>query len=477
MVLLSGLFQVTVITPFAMQNTTKASFRTVQLTGVLESFGEKMPKNMMTSVSRSIPGLSFLMIAWMGKSSVEYVMEHENVKAFLKEDNHFDLVIVESFGTDALYGFGEYFNAPVIAIGTTSAVKIFSDVVGNPTPWPYIPNLPTGYTKRMNLYQRCVNYFFYALEHFIVEFIHYPIQSSLHKRYFSGATKSLRQMISEDISLIFLNTHHSLDQPRPYVPNMIEIGGINIDRKVGKLPEDFQNFLDSAEDGVILFSMGSMLQASNFEPKQRNAFISAFSKLKQKVIWRYNLPDTDQLPKNILTSQWLPQKEILAHPNIKVFITHGGMLGTTESAYHGVPLIGIPIFGDQPLNIARAVNRGYALRLNLEDISEASILGAINEILNNTDYSESAKYLSKIYRDQPMTPQELVSYWTNYVLNHSGAKHLRVEAQNLNFFAYHGLDVALVFILILVLPQWFILKFVIRKFTRKASTSKKLKKK
>ena len=36
------------------------------------------------------------------------------------------------------------------------------------------------------------------------------------------------------------------------------------------------------------------------------------------------------------------------------------MLGV-QAAYHGVPLVGIPMYGDQPDNIAKAVHRGFGL--------------------------------------------------------------------------------------------------------------------
>lgn len=72
-----------------------------------------------------------------------------------------------------------------------------------------------------------------------------------------------------------------------------------------------------------------------------------------------------------------------AHPNTKAFISHGGLLGTIEAVYHGVPIIGIPIFGDQHNNIKRATDHGFALGISLDDITEESFSYVLDQILNN----------------------------------------------------------------------------------------------
>lgn len=75
---------------------------------------------------------------------------------------------------------------------------------------------------------------------------------------------------------------------------------------------------------------------------------------------------------------------ISAHRNLKVFITHGGLLSTTEAIYHGVPLIGIPIFGDQQMNIAQAIHMGYCVTVPYKELTEDKLTDAVNEILSNS---------------------------------------------------------------------------------------------
>ena len=51
------------------------------------------------------------------------------------------------------------------------------------------------------------------------------------------------------------------------------------------------------------------------------------------------------------------------------------------------------------------------------------------------------KKLSELYRDRPSTAMETAVYWTEYVIRHRGAKHMRYPAADLNYFQYYSLDV------------------------------------
>lgn len=74
----------------------------------------------------------------------------------------------------------------------------------------------------------------------------------------------------------------------------------------------------------------------------------------------------------------------VAHKNIRLFITHGGYLSITEAVYHGVPVLGIPFFADQPKNMRQVENAGFGIRLEYENITESSVSWAIEELLRNT---------------------------------------------------------------------------------------------
>lgn len=225
--------------------------------------------------------------------------------------------------------------------------------------------------------------------------------------------------------------------------------------------------------------MGSTIKSTHFPEEKRNAFLKTFSKLKQRVLWKFEDENTPNQPSNLMIKAWMPQNDILAHPNVKLFITHGGLLGMTEALYHGKPMVGIPIFGDQPMNIEKAVRSGFAVFLDYDDINEDTVDRAINEVLNNPSYAKNVKQVSDRFRDKPMTPKETAVFWTEYVIRHRGAPHLRSTALDLSLFQYQLLDVYAVMLIMLVAIvaiYVYIAKKVLKKVVRKMCSASKKKK-
>jgi UDP:flavonoid glycosyltransferase YjiC (YdhE family) len=65
-----------------------------------------------------------------------------------------------------------------------------------------------------------------------------------------------------------------------------------------------------------------------------------------------------QVPENVYLQPWLPQNDILGQSNTVLFITHCGNNGLYEALYHGVPVLGIPLFSEQGKMVCFDVNCG-----------------------------------------------------------------------------------------------------------------------
>ena len=87
----------------------------------------------------------------------------------------------------------------------------------------------------------------------------------------------------------------------------------------------------------------------------------AFSQLQQKVIMKLDdISDKPDLivPKNVMLKPFLPQQDILAHKNLRLFITHCGMHGVMEAIFYSVPMVGMPVFIDQVSTLSYLINMG-----------------------------------------------------------------------------------------------------------------------
>lgn len=74
---------------------------------------------------------------------------------------------------------------------------------------------------------------------------------------------------------------------------------------------------------------------------------------------------------------------LLANKNVKAFITHGGISGLFEAIDAGVPLILIPLFGDQISNAALFHELEVGIHLDIKTLTKEILLSTINEVLHN----------------------------------------------------------------------------------------------
>ena len=106
---------------------------------------------------------------------------------------------------------------------------------------------------------------------------------------------------------------------------------------------------ESGEAGFVVLSFGSIVHGSGMPEATRKIFVSAFSRLPQRVLWKWedDAGMTD-LPPNVRLYIWLPPLiDLLAHPKMRLLMTHGGLYSNQETVWSGMPLIGFPVFGDE----------------------------------------------------------------------------------------------------------------------------------
>ncbi|XP_048220824.1 UDP-glucuronosyltransferase 2B17-like [Perognathus longimembris pacificus] len=222
--------------------------------------------------------------------------------------------------------------------------------------------------------------------------------------------------------------------PPSYVPVILSgLGG-----QMTFIEREMEDFLQSSGDnGVVMFSLASMI--NNLTDKTANAIASALAQIPQKV--RCSTSVVYTLSLRSLMNNFIEIHLIVGHPKTKAFITHGGANGIYEAIHHGVPMVGIPLFGEQHDNIAHMVAKGAAVQLDIRTLSSKDLLRALETVISNPLYKKNAMWLSTIHHDQLMKPLDRAVFWIEFVMRHKGAKHLRPLAHNLTWYQYHSLDI------------------------------------
>ncbi|XP_044313834.1 UDP-glucosyltransferase 2-like [Drosophila rhopaloa] len=364
----------------------------------------------------------------------------------------FDLLILGSFFNDFQLGVAAKLKVPVIVDWMIPSNTMIDKFVANPSEISYVPNESTFATAPMSFLKRAENLANHLILNYLTLRFDYKFTRIYNEIFTERDFPTLNEM-KKNISLVFVGSHLISDRPiRPLVPAIVEIGGIQVKETPDPLPTDIDQFLDSSTQGAIFVSFGSNIKSHMLKPEVVQIMFTVLSGLKQNIIWKWeDLENTPGNASNILYKDWLPQDDILAHPNIKLFVTHAGKNSITESQYHGVPMVALPIFGDHPVNAAILVQSGYGVALDLLTITEDGFGKAINEVLGNEKYGQAVRKFSALYRDRPQTARQSVVFWTEYVLRHHGAPHLQSPAVHMTFIELHNLDIYALFVAILVL--------------------------
>ncbi|KAJ4431916.1 hypothetical protein ANN_20522 [Periplaneta americana] len=373
-------------------------------------------------------------------------LKSEGAKKLLNypSNDQFDLIIVEAAFAECFYGFIHKFGSPpVVAISPFGLTPWMDAALGAPDNPSYMPVsiLPdiTSMTFTQKIYNTFIHY--YYLYGYLYK--HMPNMEAMAKEFFKQDLPSFVD-IQRNFSLFLANTVFGLEDARPLTPNIIPIGGMHVKEKPDPLPKDLQKYLDEAKDGFIYFSLGSNLRSDAMTPSQRQALLDAFSELPQRILWKFESENLPGIPPNVKISKWLPQSDILAHPNIRMFISHCGKMSTSETMYRGVPIVGVPFVADQFFNIQKIIRKGMGVFLDRRTMTKESVLKAIREILNNASYAANAKKMSQMFRDHPNSALDRAVFWTEYVIRHKGAPHLRSAGAQLYWYEYLLLDVLLV---------------------------------
>nr|XP_041573312.1 UDP-glucuronosyltransferase 1A1 isoform X10 [Taeniopygia guttata] len=305
-----------------------------------------------------------------------------------------------------------------------------------PNPPSYVPRTLSSLSDHMTFPERVKNFLIGLSEPLLCHLFYLKYESLASE--FLQRDVTIQELFSQ-ASVWLMRYDFVFEYPRPIMPNMVYIGGINCLQKK-PLSKEFEAMVNaSGEHGIVVFSLGSMV--SEIPMKKAMEIAEGLGKVPQMVLWRYTGKAPPNLPKNVKLVKWLPQNDLLAHPKTRAFITHGGSHGVYEGICNAVPMVLMPLFGDQMDNAKRVESRGAGLTLNILEMTSNDISNALKAVINDKKYKENIQRLSDLHLDRPIHPLDLAVHWVEFVMRHKGAPHLRPAAHDLNWVQYHSLDV------------------------------------
>ncbi|XP_070538134.1 UDP-glucuronosyltransferase 2A3-like [Ptychodera flava] len=394
-------------------------------------------------------------VASFGKTTLEdckVILENDELFKNFRKAN-FDIVVFNTF-TPCGALIAQKLSLPYVAFCTTrpdSPVYTFHTRI--PSPLSYIPTVKSCLTTKMTFLERLQNMMMYAVALYYFDFVTLKPYQMLKTQHNIKPESPMYNFLA-DAEIVLFGVDWASDIPRPLMPNTVFIGCM-LCQEPKALSNEWQEFVNSADDGIVVFSLGSYA-TPGVAIEIAEIIAAALARLPQKVAMRYEGKPPKNLGTNTKLAQWIPQNDLLGHPRTKAFVTHAGMNGVAEAIFHGVPIVGIPLWSDQFDNMARMTEKGMAVTLTMATLTSNELYEAVKNVIEDPSYKENAARLSRIQRDIPMSTGEAAVFWIEHVIKHGG-QHLRAEALNLNIIQYFSLDVIAFLLVILIL---FIFLFV-----------------
>ncbi|AAW81054.2 ecdysteroid UDP-glucosyl transferase [Clanis bilineata nucleopolyhedrovirus] len=373
------------------------------------------------------------------------------VKHFIatRHQQHFDLIVTEAF-LDYSLVFAHLFSGgiagdvPVIQISSGYGVPENFETTGAVSRHPvFYPNMWRSKFGTMSTWQM-INEIYTELRLQNEFNLLAEEQTKMLRLQFGVDTPNVYELRSK-VKLLFVNVHPLFDNNRPVPPNVQYLGQLHLKAPKQKLAKrkinaGVEKFLNSSTQGAVYVSFGSGVLTADIDDEFVHMLVDTFRSLPYNVLWKYEGDyNVDDLPANVYVQKWYDQMEVLKHKNIKAFVTQGGVQSVDEAIDTLVPMVGVPMMGDQAYNTYKLAELGVGTVVDTETVSASQLTQAIKNAVESPMIRKNLRDLRHLMRHRAMSVEHTAVWYTERVIeqkNFSKSLYMNTKAANTSLSDY-----------------------------------------
>nr|UYX49746.1 ecdysteroid UDP-glucosyltransferase [Darna trima granulovirus] len=340
----------------------------------------------------------------------------KNVSSMLaNKNNRFDLIVCEAYLSVNLV-FGYIYSAPILWLSSGHGTNNNFDTLNNNT-------IIYDYKSYPNIWRSNFNTTTSGDSEKILQREWMLLDNYQHKLLQKNFNVSASMMdLKNRVVFMLINVYRIMDGNRPVGPNIQYLGGLHLKSPidVSTVDDDLHKFIASSIK-IVYVSFGSIADVSLADSDFKIELLRIFSSIPYNVLWRNN--NVSQVittrSNTIMTRKWFPQRWILKQNNIKLFITQCGIQSIDEAIDSGVPILCIPIAGDQFVNSQRIKSLGLGTTVNAYKLETENVDKIIiNMVEENKYYTNRLIFIKKIINDEPQNVDIKAVWYTNKILRY-----------------------------------------------------------
>ncbi|XP_043762551.1 UDP-glucuronosyltransferase 2B4-like isoform X2 [Cervus elaphus] len=171
----------------------------------------------------------------------------------------------------------------------------------------YVPVILSELSDHMTFMERVKNMIYVLYFDFCFQMFNEKKWDQFYSEVLGRPTTLLETM--EKAEFWLFRSYWDFEYPCPLLPNVEFVGGLHC-KPAKPLPKEMEEFVQSSgENGIVVFTLGSMV--TNMTEERANMIASALAQIPQKVLWRHGGKKPDTLGPNTRLYKWIPQNDLL----------------------------------------------------------------------------------------------------------------------------------------------------------------------